>query len=103
MKIINAKDFTAPQAWEAITVANMNGITTRLHWTDKPYKWHVNDGEEVFVVLDGQVEMQYKQSGEVKSELLNVGDIFYASIGTEHIASPIGEARILVVEKNGSI
>ena len=81
----------------------MDGITTRLHWTDKPYKWHVNDGEEVFVVLDGQVEMQYKQDRKTKSSLLNVGDIFYTSIGTEHIASPIGEARILVIEKDGNV
>ncbi len=81
----------------------MNGITTRLHWTDKPYKWHVNDGEEVFVVLNGLVEMQYKQDGVIKSVLLNIGDVFYASIGTEHIALPIGEARILVVEKEGSV
>ncbi len=103
MKIIKAKDFTAAKAWGAIDIANMGGITTRLHWTNKPYKWHINDGEEVFVVLDGQVEMQYKQSDEVKSELLNAGDIFYASIGTEHIASPVGEARILVVEKEDSV
>jgi len=33
--------------------ANMQGATTRLHWTDQAYKWHVNDGEEVFVVPDG--------------------------------------------------
>jgi mannose-6-phosphate isomerase-like protein (cupin superfamily) len=102
MKVIKTKDFTAAKAWGAIDIANMGGITTRLHWTNKPYKWHINDGEEVFVVLDGQVEMQYKQEGKVKSILLNVGDIFYASIGTEHIASPVGEARILVVEKESS-
>lgn len=103
MKIISSKSFTADKAWDAIEIANMNGITTRLHWTDKPYKWHINDGQEVFVVLDGKVEMQYKQAGEIKSNVLNVGDIFYASVGTEHIASPIGEARILVVEKEGSV
>lgn len=103
MKIISSKSFTAVKAWGAIEIANMNGITTRLHWTDKPYKWHINDGQEVFVVLDGKVEMQYKQDGKIKSNVLNVGDIFYASVGTEHIASPIGEARILVVEKEGSV
>jgi mannose-6-phosphate isomerase-like protein (cupin superfamily) len=102
MKIIKAKDFTATKAWEAMTIASMKGITTRLHWTDKPYKWHINDGEEVFVVLDGKVKMQYKLDGKVKSALLTIGDIFYASIGTEHIASPIGEARILVIEKKES-
>jgi len=32
-----------------------------------------------------------------------VGDIFYASEGTEHVARPIGEARVLVVETAGSV
>jgi len=35
--------------------------------------------------------------------LLETGDIFYACIGTEHVAHPQGEARILVIEKAGSI
>lgn len=103
MNIIKSKDFTANKAWGALDIANMNGITTRLHWTDKPYKWHVNDGEEVFVVLDGKVEMFYKENGKELSSILNTGDIFYANIGTEHFAHPIGEARILVIEKEGSI
>lgn len=81
----------------------MNGITTRLHWTDKPYKWHVNDGEEVFVVLDGVVEMLFKENDIEQSTVLNTGDIFYASIGTEHVAHPRGEARNLVVESEGSV
>ena len=81
----------------------MNGITTRLHWTNEPYRWHVNEGEEVFVVLDGQVNMLYKEGNEEKSVLLMVGDIFYASIGTEHVAHPLGEARVLVVEQEGSV
>lgn len=54
MKITRSRDFTAERAWGAQDIANMNGITTRLHWTDQPYRWHINDGEEVFVVLDGQ-------------------------------------------------
>lgn len=103
MKIIKAKDFKANKAWGALDIANMNGITTRLHWTDTPYRWHINDGEEVFVVLDGKVDMHYRQLGIEKIEQLNVGDIFYASVGTEHVAHPIGEARILVVEQEGSV
>ncbi|MGI9261868.1 MAG: cupin, partial [Woeseiaceae bacterium] len=52
MKFITATEFIADAAWGALPIASMQGITTRLHWTDKPYKWHTNDGEEVFVVLD---------------------------------------------------
>ncbi len=103
MEIIRSKEFTPKEAWDSKEIANMNGITTKLHWTDKPYKWHINDGQEVFVVLDGQVTMYYKQDGQDKSCLLNVGDIFYASVGTEHYAHPVGVARILVIEKEGSV
>lgn len=103
MKIIRAKEFTASRAWGALDIANMSGITTRLHWTDQPYRWHVNDGQEVFVVLDGRVEMRYRENGEEHATVLETGDIFHASVGTEHIAAPIGEARILVVESEGSV
>lgn len=103
MKVFQSKKFTGKRAWEAIDVANMNGITTRIHWTDKPYKWHINDGEEVFAVLDGAVEMRYRENGEEKSVELKTGDVFFAEIGCEHIAYPLGEARILVIEKEGSI
>ena len=103
MEIVKSKEFKADRAWGAKDIANMNGITTRLHWTDKPYKWHVNDGEEVFVVLDGVVEMFYRESGREQSVLLHLGDIFYASVGTEHVAHPVGEARVLVIETEGSV
>jgi mannose-6-phosphate isomerase-like protein (cupin superfamily) len=103
MKIIRSKEFTAARAWGALDIASMQGITTRLHWTDQPHKWHINDGEEVFVVLDGRVDMRYKNNGQEQSVVLEVGDIFYASIGTEHVAHPLGAARILVVEQEGSV
>jgi mannose-6-phosphate isomerase-like protein (cupin superfamily) len=103
MQIIRPRDFIAERAWGALDIANMNGITTRLHWTDKPYKWHINDGQEVFVVLDGQVEMHFRAAGKEDSVTLNVGDIFYASVGTEHVAHPVGAARILVIESEGSV
>ncbi|QUJ70122.1 cupin domain-containing protein (plasmid) [Photobacterium sp. GJ3] len=103
MKVIRSQEFTAHRAWGALDIANMKGITTRLHWTDQPYKWHINDGEEVFVVLDGEVEMFYREAGVERSVILGVGDIFYAAVGTEHVAHPKGEARILVIETEGSV
>ena len=103
MKIIRSKEFTSDKAWGSKDIANMNGITTRLHWTNEPYKWHTNDGEEVFVVLGGVVEMKFRVDGEDNSTVLNSGDIFYASVGTEHVAYPKGEARILVVETEGGV
>lgn len=103
MKIISSREFTAERAWGALDIASMNGVTTRLHWTDAPYRWHVNDGEEVFAVLDGTVEMHYREHGKENIAVLHAGDVFFAGIGCEHVAHPRGAARILVVEKEGSI
>lgn len=103
MKVIRSREFTAERAWGAQDIARMNGVSIRLHWTDAPYKWHVNDGEEVFAVMDGSVDMHYRENGVEKIATLHSGDVFFAGIGCEHVAHPRGAARILVVEKEGSI
>lgn len=99
MKIIRSREFTASRPWGALDIADMRGITTRLHRTNGPYRWHVNDGEEVFAVLDGRVEIKYGEHAVV----LDSSDVFHASAGTEHVAHPLGEARILVIETEGSV
>jgi mannose-6-phosphate isomerase-like protein (cupin superfamily) len=101
-RVTRASLFTADRAWGALDVAEMNGITVRMHWTDAPYVWHVNDGDEVFAVLDGCVHMHVRGSGGIEVVVLGVGDVFYAGVGCEHVAHPQGVARILVVERKGS-
>ena len=54
-------------------------------------------------MLDGRVEMRYREGGVEQSAILETGDVFYASVGTEHVAHPLGVARILVVEAKGSV
>lgn len=101
--VSDARTFTADRAWGARDLALVEGASVRLHWTDKPYQWHVNDGAEVFVVLEGEVEMKYREDGAEKSVVLKAADMFLADVGDEHVAHPIGEARILVIEKAGSV
>ena len=95
--------FRADRAWGARDIAEVEGATVRLHWSDQPYRWHTNDGAEVFAVMAGIVAMHYRLDGEEKIVRLGPGDIFTADIGDEHVAHPIGEARILVIERKGSI
>jgi len=102
-RLIRAREFTADRAWGALDIACMNGISTRLHWTDQPYRWHVNDGEEVFAVLDGTVDMHYREQGQARQVTLETGDVFFAGVGCEHVAHPRGVARVLVVERAGSV
>ena len=99
----DARRFVAERAWGARDLAEVEGASVRLHWTDRPYVWHVNDGAEVFVVLEGTVEMRYRDAGIERSVRLEPTDIFVAEVGCEHVAHPLGEARILVVERKGSV
>ena len=101
--ITDTSRFRAERPWGAQDIAEIEGATDRLHWTDEPYHWHINDGPEVFLVLDGAVHMRYREHGEEQGVLLHAGDMFVAGVGDEHIAHPLGEARILVIEKKGSV
>ncbi|WP_269584778.1 cupin [Roseibium sp. Sym1] len=100
---LDTKSFTAERAWDARLIGEVDTVTIRLHWTDRPYRWHVNDGPEVFVVLAGTVDMHYRQAGEEKIQRLEEGQIFLAEEGDAHVAHPVGEARILVVERRDSV
>lgn len=103
MKVIESGKFKAERAWGALDICVMNGTSCRLHWTDTPYKWHVNDGEEVFAVMQGEVRMHVRGPEGERVLTLRAGDIFHAQVGDEHCAEPVGEARILVIEKEGSV
>jgi mannose-6-phosphate isomerase-like protein (cupin superfamily) len=104
VKIIpNSAKYRADRAWGALDLAEIDGATVRLHWTDQPYTWHVNDGPEVFAVVAGEVDMHYREAGEEKVVRLGVGSLFVVEEGDEHFAAPIGEARILVIERKGSV
>lgn len=104
MRKIRPDDFRGMESWQALDVEKMTGTTTvRLHWTEDPYKWHINDGPEVFVVLSGAVDMHTRTNGSETVHRLQIGDIFHAEEGDEHVAYPIGAARVLVIEREGSV
>jgi mannose-6-phosphate isomerase-like protein (cupin superfamily) len=102
VRFLDATSTTAERAWGGLDVAAIDDATVRLHWTDQPYVWHVNDGPEVFVVLDGAVDMHYRLDGREHVERLVPGRVCFMEVGDEHVAHPAPEARILVVERRGS-
>ncbi|MDV7338172.1 hypothetical protein RYZ26_01100 [Terasakiella sp. A23] len=100
----DTKNFVSDKEWGKLYIANLNGISVRVHSTSTPYKWHVNDGQEVFAVLDGEVEMRYQRNGDTyKSVTLTAGMIAHMEEGCEHVAHPNGLARVLVMENLGSV
>ena len=102
-KVIRSHLFTAERAWGALDITNMNGISVRLHWTD-----NLTNGISMTVkksLLSWMVRWKCatKKTAKRKSYCSIQVIFFYAGIGTEHVAHPQGEARILVIEKEDSI
>ena len=74
-------------------VAKIAGAAVRLHRTDQAYPWHTNEEAEVFVVLNGEVEMPYRKARQEKVVSMQAGEIFYS--GEVLVApSPIPSARL---------
>ena len=82
MKIVTAGDVTLDRAWAAVDLARIADATVRLHWTDEPYVWHTNDGVEVFVVLDGAVDMHYRDGTGTHVTRLEPGRILSPRMAT---------------------
>jgi mannose-6-phosphate isomerase-like protein (cupin superfamily) len=104
MRILRAEGFTGAKAWDALDIECFDAATVRLHWTDRAYIWHVNDGPEVFAVLTGQVRMHRRDAEGVETHIdLRPGDVAHCVEGDIHRAEPLVPSRVLVVERPGSI
>lgn len=103
MRFLHGLDtFRGAKAWDATAVGEIDGVTVKVHWTDRPYVWHVNDGAEAFIVLTGAVDMHWRDTAGEHVTRLAAGNSCFAEPGDEHVAHPQGAARILVVERKGS-
>ena len=98
-RVLRGGAFTADRAWGSTVVATFGDIEASVHWTDAGYPWHANDGDELFVVLAGTVDMHWRQpGGPADVATLGPGDVWSGVAGIEHRAVPRGEARVLVME-----
>ncbi|SEC91959.1 hypothetical protein SAMN05519104_2363 [Rhizobiales bacterium GAS188] len=102
MKKYEGRTFAATGAWSGPEIAMIGETTVKLRWTDEPYRWHINDGQEVFAVIDGIVDMHVRERGRESVITLLAGDVLHVGAGEEHVAHPRGSARILVIEQVGS-
>jgi len=102
MEVIDSHSFRADRAWGSRLLLDTGDHAARMHWTDQPYRWHDNTGDELFVVLDGVVEMHHLEGGKEQVHVLCAGQMALIAAGERHVAHPRGQARILVIERKDS-
>lgn len=104
MKRIDAAALAGPADWSGPTFTGIGGAAVKLRWINSAFRWHRNDGPELFLVLDGTVDMHVRagDDGPVEEVPLGPGQGVWIEDREEHVAHPRGEARILVVEREDS-
>jgi mannose-6-phosphate isomerase-like protein (cupin superfamily) len=97
----DAAALNGPEDWSGPTLTGIGDAAVKLRWINAPFRWHRNDGPELFLVLDGEVDMHVRPAPHAESEIVRLGpgQMLWIEEGDEHIAYPCGEARVLVVEQ----
>ncbi len=104
MRRYDASSLNGPEDWSGPTLTGIGSAAVKLRWINAPFRWHRNDGPELFLVFDGEVDMHVRSEPEAEVEVVRLrpGQMAWIEDGEEHIACPLGEARILVVEREDS-
>ncbi|MCE2842466.1 MAG: cupin [Novosphingobium sp.] len=89
--------FRSLEPWQGETLGKIGSSDVYLLYADSSYTWHTNKTDELFCVLEGCVDMDVRDAAGERRVRLERGEFAMIRAGEEHVAHPIGEARILIV------
>jgi mannose-6-phosphate isomerase-like protein (cupin superfamily) len=101
MQVYDAAALEGPIDWSGPTLPAIGTAVPKLRWINAPFQWHRNSGRELFLVIDGEVDMHVRTGSDAPVEIVELtpGKLVLIEDGEEHVAHPRGEARILVIEQ----
>lgn len=86
--------------WSPKIIAQMNDYHFKVVKVQGEFVWHDHpETDEVFIVLEGQLEIQFRD-GKV---VLNEGEMFVVPKGTEHKPVAENECHMMLVEPAGTL
>lgn len=97
---LNEKLSKFSEHWSPRIIAQMNDYHFKVVKVQGEFVWHAHaDTDEVFVVLNGQLEIRFRQG----SVMLNEGEMYVVPRGVEHKPAAKSECHILLVEPAGTV
>ena len=88
------------EQWSPKNIAQMNHYHFKIVKVEGEFIWHDHpETDEVFIVLKGQLEIQFRAG----SVVLNEGEMFVVPRGLEHKPVAQQECHMLLVEPAGTL
>ena len=86
--------------WSPKIIAQMNDYHFKVVKVQGEFVWHDHsETDEVFIVLKGQLEIQFRDG----SVVLNEGEMFVVLKGVEHKPVAEEECHVMLVEPAGTV
>ena len=86
--------------WSPRVIAEMNDYQFKLAKIKGDFTWHDHkDTDEVFVVMSGEMEIEFRD-GKVK---ISEGEMYVVKKGAEHKPYAENECEILIIEPRGVV
>jgi len=57
VKIVDVSNLSGPTDWSGPTFTGISDAAVKFRWINSAFRWHRNDGPELFLVLDREVDM----------------------------------------------
>lgn len=90
--------------WSPYVVARVGDYDVRLAKALGEHVWHTHeDTDEFFLVLDGVLQIDLRESAGERTVVLPTGSVFVVPRGTEHRPLSVEGASVLLLEPRGTM
>ncbi|MFD8767700.1 cupin domain-containing protein [Microbacterium oxydans] len=90
--------------WSPRILTRVNDYDVRLAKVEGTFVWHSHpDTDELFIVLDGRLDIHLRQSGSERVVHLERHDVFVVPRGIEHCTESSGGAAVMLLEPTGTL
>nr|WP_246331265.1 cupin domain-containing protein [Saccharopolyspora hordei] len=92
------------ERWSPRVLARVNDHDVRLAKVEGSFVWHAHpDTDELFLVLDGSLDIHLRERGTETTVHLERHDVFVVPRGVEHCPESPGGASVLLIESAGTL
>lgn len=90
--------------WSPRILTRVNDYDVRLAKVEGTFVWHSHpDTDELFIVLDGSLDIRLRQSGTESVVHLKRHDVFVVPRGIEHRTESSEGAAVMMLEPTGTL
>lgn len=100
MKMFHTDQLDDAADWRGFQFLGFEHATIKFRRIESSFDWHENEGQELFMVLDGELQMFVRESGNTDESVVPMaaGDIMLLEEGDSHVARPNGSVKVMFIE-----